>query len=77
MEELRQLIEKELELRRALEAMGARWVLDPDKPGHHKLVSLSESITPEFERVRVEWVKIKEQIDRLTGVTESDAEQGG
>lgn len=66
MEQLKQLIEKELDLRRALQVIGAIWGLDPDRPGHHKLIALPENITPEFERVRAEWVKTKEQIERLT-----------
>lgn len=71
MKELKELQQKQMELERALEAMGAQWVLDPDKPGGFRLVFPSkEYFTPDVERVRAELVRLKEEIERLTGATE-------
>ena len=71
MKELEELRRKQMELEHALEAMGAQSVLDPDKPGGFRLVFPSKDyITPEVERVQAEWVRIKEQIERLTGATQ-------
>lgn len=71
MKELEELRRKQVELEHALEAMGAQRVLDPDKPGGFRLVFPSKDyITREVERVQAEWVRIKEQIERLTGATQ-------
>lgn len=71
MKELEELRRKQMELEHALEARGAQWVLDPDKPGESRLVFPSKDyVTPEVERIQAEWARIKEQIERLTGATE-------
>jgi len=70
MQGLEELRRKQMELEHTLEAMGAQWVIDPDKPGGLRLVFPSKDyITPEVERVQSEWARIKEQIERLTGAT--------
>jgi hypothetical protein len=71
MKELEELRRKQIDLQHALEAKGAQWVMDPDKPEGFRLVFPSKDyITPEVERIQAEWVRIKEKIERLRGPTE-------
>ncbi|GEM_PF-4342146 len=68
---LEELMRRKADLEHALKARGARWVIDQEKPGRFNLTFPGrEYITPEVEQIRAEWVRITEEIERLTSPTE-------